>query len=62
MEKNTFEEWVKDKYESRGIYWISLKEKNEWGFAESDLSHYPDKGVRGKYNRYLNAKPKEQKL
>ena len=58
--KKTFEQWVKGKYEDRGSYWISVKEKVEWGFAESDLSHYTDKDVRGQYSRYLNAKPKNK--
>jgi len=58
--KKTFEEWVEGKYENRGSYWTSVKEKVEWGFAESDLSHYTDKNIKAKYNKYVNYIPKNK--
>jgi len=50
--KKSFEEWIEGKYETRGLYYISIKEQKD-GWAESDLSHFSEKALLGKYNRYL---------
>lgn len=50
--KKLFEEWVKDKFLIRNGYYVSVKDIKD-GWVENDLTHYSDKYVLGRYNKYL---------
>ena len=53
--KHSFEEWWKISYEKKSDFWIA-KEEIRKGYTDADFTHYKEKKMRSKYNKYLKRK------
>jgi hypothetical protein len=54
-EKLTFEDWWKRSYEKKSDYWISKTELRQ-GYLPNELTHYYEKKLKNKYNKYLKKR------
>ena len=54
-EKLKFEDWWKKSYEKTSDYWVEKKEIKQ-GYQTGDLTHYKERKMRSKYNKYLKRK------
>jgi len=56
-EKLSFEKWWNRTYEKKSDYWVSKQELRQ-GYTDSDLTHYKERKMKSKYNKYLKRKRK----
>jgi GrpB-like predicted nucleotidyltransferase (UPF0157 family) len=56
-EKLKFEDWWKKSYEKRADYWVEKKEINQ-GYQPNELTHYYERKMKSKYNKYLKKRRK----
>ena len=54
-EKLKFEDWWKRTYEKRGDYWVTKSEMKQ-GYQPNELTHYYERKIRSKFNKYLKRK------
>jgi hypothetical protein len=56
-QKLKFEDWWKKSFEKVSDYWVEKKEIKQ-GYQTGDLTHYKERKMRSKYNKYLKRKKK----
>jgi len=54
-QKLKFEDWWKKSFEKVSDYWVEKKEIKQ-GYQTGDLTHYKERKMRSKYNKYLKKK------
>lgn len=54
-QKLNFEDWWKKSFEKKADYWVEKKEINH-GYQPNELTHYYEKKMRSKFNKYLKKK------
>ena len=54
-QKLKFEDWWKKSFEKVSDYWVEKKEIKQ-GYQSNDLTHYKERKMRSKYNKYLKRK------
>jgi len=56
-QKLKFEDWWSRKKKKKGDYWVEKKEINK-GYQPNELSHFYERKMKSKFNKYLKSKRK----
>jgi hypothetical protein len=56
-QKASFVDWWNKSFEKKADYWVEKKEINQ-GYQPNELTHYYERKMKSKYNKYLKKKRK----